>query len=60
MEARCLKSVSLSGNRVVVRTPLASEVLGENLFLCLFQLLDAIPFLGPYSHPPLSNLANVG
>ena len=37
LEARCLKSVSLSGNRVVVRTPLASEVLGENLFL--FQLL---------------------
>lgn len=37
LEARCLKSVSLSGNWVVVRTPLASEVLGENLFL--FQLL---------------------
>lgn len=34
-----MKSVSLNGDRVVVRTPLALEVLGENLFL--FQLLVA-------------------
>lgn len=33
-----MKSVSLNGDRVV-RTPLALEVLGENLFL--FQLLVA-------------------
>lgn len=39
LEARCLKSVSLSENWVVVRNPLASEVLQENLFL--FQLLVA-------------------